>query len=103
MSETKQKESVLPVRDFLERQVQSKRKKINTPALMVLKSTGVSKFMIERMAAMNVTLEELRREYEKGQRRGLEVCLAVSVNGRARVTTQRPIVDKVEAYLKLPQ
>lgn len=103
VSETKLKEKVLPVRDFLERQVQNRRRKVNTPELLVLESTGVSKFMIKRMASMNVTLEELRTEYAKGQRRALEVCLAVSVNGKPRVTAKKYILDKVEAYLKLPQ
>jgi len=70
------------------------------PQLQGMQQHGVSKTMIGKMAEQGVTTQELNEEYRKYGRKGLEVCLAVNVCGKPRVTKSKKILDKIEAYLK---
>jgi len=93
-------ESVLPIKDFMEKCVSNNRRNRYRPQLMVMKNHGVSEGMIGKMAAQGVTIEELTQEYAKHGRRGLEVCLGVQLGGKPRVTKCKKVLDKIESFLK---
>lgn len=94
-------ENPVSIREFLGRQAALKKKKDIIPTLQGLLQYGVSKTMISKMAQTGVTLKELREEYTKHGRKGLEVCLGVQINGKPRVTTRKNIVDNVEKFLSM--
>lgn len=100
VSEDRIKESCKTITNVLERQAVLKKKTANMPNLDPLADHGVSKLMRGRMAENGVTLEQLAEEYKLHQRKGLEVCLGVQLNGKPRVTTSKKIIDKIEAYFK---
>ena len=81
--------------DFLEKQVRARKKKENTPALLVLLNSGVSKNQIGKMAESGITIEELKAEYSNQGKRGLEVCLGVQVNGKPRVKINKGLLGKI--------
>lgn len=99
IDEPKLLSSAITCRDFFANMAKLKVCKNNLTALGELKG-HVSASMQRKMASAGVTIAELLQEYNLNGRAGLEVCLAVRVNGKPRVTNRKNIIDKVEEFLK---
>ena len=96
------KEKVFKVQDFLQRQVQLRKKKANLPTLTPFIKHGLSSYMVEKMAENGVSMQELEREYKEHGRKGVEVCLGVQLDGKPRVTKNKKYIDIIVAFFENP-
>ena len=63
--------------------------------LLAFKGNNVSAYMIERMAAQNVSVSRLQTAFKERGRKAVEFILKESVSNKARVTAKPKIVDAI--------
>ncbi|XP_024880084.1 uncharacterized protein LOC112459940 [Temnothorax curvispinosus] len=98
VSDTAITAGALRLQTLLQRQAIAKKKAQFLETLQCLRD-HISKNMMSKIAAAGINMNSLCDAFNRSGADGVKLCLAVSVNGKPRVTSNKKIIDKVIDFL----
>ncbi|XP_034945571.1 uncharacterized protein [Chelonus insularis] len=96
--------NVVTLKDIIKKLINSKNKKLLVQSLQPLKDSGISKYIVNKIAIASITYGKLKEIYRDSSDKGIRLCLSKSIataKGEMKpvVTSSKKIINEITVIL----